>query len=475
MRKNILVFIFAVVSVMNHAQSEKKVYSSIDAAAQKVAAESKAYSVSVGVIKDGKIYTKHFGEIDKGKGNKANDNTYFAIASITKLFTGQLLAKAVLEGKVNLDDDVRKYLKGSYPNLEYDGTPIKVRNLISYETALPRNLPIDDELRKNMNDETPFLYEKLNDGYTKEDFKKDLATVKLDMKPGTKYKYSNLSLELTGLMLENMYGKSYETLLKENIFSKTGMDHTKLELDKNEKQANGYHENGRLMPVSTSLLWGAGGSKTESTMGDMMKFLKEELDSKNKIVQESQRNVDNSKEAWYGYFWDKYWITEHGKRGFKHGGSYGINSLFTVFPDLNLGVCIIVNVTGAETFTPLYNGTSSLVDDLISTSDKKQVYGYTVKGDKVVFSYTHPVNSDASLLHTVSVAGSFNDWNAENKEYQMVKKDKSHYELEIPISRFEKGKTYSFRLVLNKEEWIGASKKTSNNDGTKDNNLTLVL
>ncbi|WP_278352265.1 serine hydrolase [Chryseobacterium gleum] len=475
MRKRIIVLILALGFVRNYAQTDKAVYSIIDAAAQEVAKESKAYSVSVGVVKDGKIYIKHFGEIDKGKGNKANDSTYFAIASITKLFTGQLLAQAVLDGKVSLDDDVRKFLKDPYPNLEYDGTPIKVRNLISYETALPRNLPIDDELRKNMNDETAFLYEKLNKGYTKDDFKKELATVKLDAKPGTKYKYSNTSLELTGLMLENIYGKGYETLLKENIFSKAGMNHTKLELDKNEAQVNGYHENGRLMPISTSLLWGAGGSKTESTMGDMMKFLKEELDPKNKIVQESQRNVNNSKESWTGYFWDKYLITEQGKRGYKHGGSYGINSLFTVFPELNLGVCIIVNITGADTFGTLYNGTSSLVEDLISTSDKKQVYGYTVKGDKVVFSYTHPSNLDADLLHTVSVAGSFNDWDAENKEYQMVKKDKNHYELEVPASTFEKGKTYSFRLVLNKEEWIGASKKTSNNDGTKDNNLALVL
>ncbi|REC50324.1 serine hydrolase [Chryseobacterium pennipullorum] len=471
MRKSIFVLIFALAFVKNHAQTDKKVYSIIDAAAEKVAKESKAYSVSVGIIKDGKMYTKHFGEIDKGKGNKADNNTYFAIASITKLFTGQLLAQAVLEGKVNLNDDVRKYLKGSYPNLEYNGVPIKVRDLISYKTALPRNLPIDDELRKNMTDETPFLYEKLGEGYTKEDFKKDLANVRLDMKPGTEYKYSNLSLEMTGLMLENIYGKSYETLLKENIFSKNGMTHTKLELGKNDVPANGYHNNGRLMPVPKSLLWGAGGAKTQSTMGDMMKFLKEELDSENEIVQESQRNIDNSKEGWSGYFWDTYMITKYGKRGFKHGGSYGINSLFTVFPDLNIGVCIIVNINGPETFGQLYDGTTSLVEDLTSTSDKKQVYGYTVKGDKVVFSYTHPVNLDADLF----VAGSFNNWNPENKEYQMVKKDKNRYELEIPVSQFEKGKIYSFKFVLNKEEWIGASKNASNNDGTKDNNLSLIL
>lgn len=475
MRRNILVFIVALAFVKNHAQSEKTVYSIIDAAAQKVAAESKAYSVSVGVIKDGKIYTKHFGEIDKGKGNKADDNTYFAIASVTKLFTGQLLAQAVLEGKVNLDDDIRKYLKESYPNLEYNGVPIKIRNLISYETALPRNLPNDDELRKNMTDETPFLYEKLNEGYTKEDFKKDLARVKLNMEPGKEYKYSNLSLELAGLILENIFGKSYETLLKDNIFSKRGMNHTKLELGKNEVQANGYHENYRLMPVSQSLLWGSGGSKTESTMGDMVKFLKEELNSQNKIVQESQRNIENSKQGWFGYFWDRYFITENGKRGFKHGGSYGTNTLFTIFPELNIGVCMIVNINGPETFTILYNGTSSLVKGLVSTSDKKQVYGYSVKGDKVIFSYTHPKNLDASIINTVAIAGSFNDWDAENKEYQMIKKDKNRYELEIPMSRFEKGKTYSFKFVLNKDGWVEAPKNASNNDGSKDNNLVFAL
>ncbi|MDN3692632.1 serine hydrolase [Chryseobacterium tructae] len=473
--KNLLLFVFALAFVKHHAQSEKAVYSIIDATAQKVAAESKAYSVSIGVIKDGKVYTKHYGEIDKGKGNKANDDTYFAIASVTKLFTGQLLAQAVLEGKIKLDDDIRKYLKGSYPNLEYDGVPITVRNLISYETALPRNLPNDDELRKNMTDETPFLYDKLGEGYTKEDFKKDLANVKLDMKPGTKYKYSNLSLELVGLMLENIYGKSYETLLKENIFSKNGMNHTKLELGKGEVQASGYHENYRLMPVSKSLLWGSGGSKTESTMGDMMKFLKEELDSKNKIVQESQRNLNNSKGGWYGYLWDKNFITDNGKRGFKHGGSYGTNTMFTIFPELNIGVCIIVNINGPEIYNTIYNGTTRLVGDLISKSDKKEVYGYSVKGDKVIFTYTHPTNLNADLLHTVAVAGSFNDWNAENKDYQMVKKDKNHYELEVPVSQFEKGKTYSFRFVLNKEGWMEAPRNASNSDGSKYNHLALVL
>ncbi|WP_284464657.1 serine hydrolase [Chryseobacterium sp.] len=475
--KNILLFVFALAFVKHSAQSDQTIYAAIDDNAKNLAQKSGAYSVSIGILKDGKVYTRHYGEIDKGKGNKADDNTYFEIASVTKLFTGQLLAQAVLEGKISLDDDVRKYLKGSYPNLEYNGVPIKIRNLISYETALPRNLPNDDKLRKNMTDETPFLYEKLNEGYTKEDFKKDLATVKLSMEPGKEYKYSNLSLEMSGLILENIYGKSYETLLKENIFSKLGMDHTKLGLDKNEVQANGYHINYRLMPVSKSNLWGSGGSKTKSTIGDMMKFLNEELDVKNKVAQESQRNISNSKEAWYGYFWDQNFINEKGKVGFKHGGSYGTNTWFAIYPELNIGVCMIVNINGPETFNALYNTSADLVGDLISTSDKnkKEVYGYTVKGNNVVFSYTHPKNLDASLINTMAVAGSFNDWNPENKEYQMTKKDKNRFELAVPVSRFEKGKTYSFKFVFNKEGWMTTPKSASNIDGTENNNLIMTL
>lgn len=58
----------------------------LHANAAKLKEKSGAYSVPVGIVKYGKIYTRHFGEIDKGNGNKADDNTYFEIASVTKLF-----------------------------------------------------------------------------------------------------------------------------------------------------------------------------------------------------------------------------------------------------------------------------------------------------------------------------------------------------------------------------------------------------
>ena len=68
--------------------------------------------LSIGVLKDGKAYTYNYGTIEKGKKNPTSANTLYQIASITKTFTGTLLAQAVIEKKVKFDDDVRKYLNG---------------------------------------------------------------------------------------------------------------------------------------------------------------------------------------------------------------------------------------------------------------------------------------------------------------------------------------------------------------------------
>lgn len=472
--KNIFVLVLALAFTKNYAQNDKAVYTIIDANAKKIAETSGAYSVSVGVLKDGKIYTRHFGEIDKGKGNKANDNTYFEIASVTKVMTGQLLAKAVVDGKISLDDDIRKYLKGDYPNLQYNGTPIKIKNFIAYNSALPRTLPDDEAIYKNLTSETPFLLRDLSASYSREQFFKDLKNVKLKGLPGVEYNYSNLSLELTGVILENVYGKSIETLFNENIFSRLGMQHTKFGAGKTVPVANGYYD-GKLMPHFESNLWSSSGMKTISSMGDLMKFMKDELYSKDKVILESQRNIDNSKENWHSYFWDNFYISEYGKVGNKHGGAFGTQTWFAIYPELKMGICVIINNSTPTTFPILQNAVGEMVEDFAAPSAKKEVYGYSVKGNNMVFSYTHPQNADAGLLNTVAVAGSFNDWNPENKDYQMTRKDKNRFELEVPVSKFEKGNTYTFKFVLNKAAWMNAPKRVSNADSTPDKNLIFTL
>jgi CubicO group peptidase (beta-lactamase class C family) len=53
----------------------------------------------------------------------------------------RLLAQAAIEGKVKLDDDVRRYLDGDYPNLEFHAHPIRLYDLVDHRSGLPFFIP----------------------------------------------------------------------------------------------------------------------------------------------------------------------------------------------------------------------------------------------------------------------------------------------------------------------------------------------
>lgn len=466
-----LLFSFSILAQQNKA--EKDIFISMDKTASILLNKSKANSISIGIVKNGKTYTRHYGEIDKGKENIANDNTVFEVASITKLFTGLLAAQAVVEGKLNPDDDIRKYIIGSYPNLEYNGTPITVKDLVSFRTGFDKDLPDNSELRKNRNDSSYLAFKKIDESYTREKFFEDLKTIKLDTLPGTKFKYSNGSVNLMAHILENVYQKSYETLLKEHIFSKLEMKSSGINLSPNTVVANGYNLKGVLMPNISDNLWGAAG-KLKSTLGDLTKFIAYELNTKNKIVQESQRNLLNSTTTWNGYFWDYIQVDENGKNCWKHGGAFGTQNMLIIYPERELGISIIVNISDENTANALGEAIVRLSNDLLSQNKKQTgIYGYKIINDNIVFVYEHDKNLDSDLVKSVSIAGSFNKWNPNDSNFQMIQKTKNRYELSLPKSKFEKDKTHLFKFVINKTGWMEAPKNAINRETDGDENLIL--
>ncbi|WJS93761.1 serine hydrolase [Flavobacterium johnsoniae] len=477
MKRNlsVLLLFFTFSILAQQSTIEKNIFISMDKTASILMQKSKANSISIGVVKNGKTYTRHYGEIDKGKENIANNNTIFEVASITKLFTGLLAAQAVLEGKLNPDEDIRKYLNGNYPNLEYNGTPITIKDLVSFRTGFSKDLPDTDELRKNRNDSSYLAFKKLDKSYNRDNFFEDLKTIKLDTLPGTKFKYSNGSLNLTAHILENVYQKSYETLLKENIFSKLEMTSTGINLSSNVVVANGYNLKGVLMPSISDNLWGAAG-RLKSTLSDLTKFIAYELNTKNKIVQESQRNLLNSSTTWNGYFWDYIQVDENGKNCWKHGGAFGTQNMLVIYPERKLGLSIIVNISDENTANALGEAIVKLSNDLLSENKKQSgIYGYKIIGDKVVFTYEHDKTLNSDLIKSVSIAGSFENWNPNDKDYQMIRKNKNTFELSLPKSQFEKDKTHLFKFVINKTGWMEAPKNAINRQTDGDENLILKI
>lgn len=346
--------------------TEKNILSSITKTAASLLKDSKAYSVSIAVVKDGKTYTNHFGEIDKGKGNTANNNTLFEIASVTKVFTGTLIANAVVENKIQLNDDIRIYLNEAYPNLQYQENPIRIKDLLTHRSGILTPFPDTKEIRQKYSPDSFLVHKnRLDKSYTKTDFFNALRKVKVDSLPGTTFKYGALGPELCAHILENVYKKNYEDLLNEVIFDKLKMNSTKIKLNKSDIIANGYNESGLLMSPLSSNLWGAS-KMLKSTINDLTKFMKFELDSSNKIAVTSHQKIYTNPEM--AYFWEI--ITDNdGSINFaKDGGSNGTQNILRIFPKYNLAFIIIMNQSDKNSGVYLETASNNLLKELISLS-----------------------------------------------------------------------------------------------------------
>ncbi|GMN12205.1 hypothetical protein MTsPCn9_34780 [Croceitalea sp. MTPC9] len=324
-------------------------------------------SLSIGVIKNGKIYKFHKGKLTNGQ--SPNDQTLYEIASLTKTFTGTLLAKAILDKKVGLDDDIRKYLPKDYPNLEFNGQPITFRNLVTHTSGLPNMFPNRPEIFEKPNwDELPFKINELQAGFTKEQFLAELHKVELDTLAGHKFSYSNAGANLLGYCLERIYQKPYEDLIKNSILQPLKMNNTYIGISEENKQflAKGLNTNGIEMPPRAKKELQAEGGII-SNLDDMIKYLQFELQTDNELVQTSHQELWNGKYGNFenGLFWQIFKNEDKPKKIFQNGGAFGTSSWLTIIPETKTGVFIITNVSGSEVHQKL----SALADNIIKYTD----------------------------------------------------------------------------------------------------------
>lgn len=305
-----------------------------------------AAGMSIGVIANGNEYIYNFGTVQKGKDVPPTSRTLYEIASLTKTFTATLLAKAVIEKRVSLDDDVRKYLKGDYPNLEFDGHPILPADLINHRSGLPFNLPDRPEMMpgyKNLS-QAQWMSDvnKILAGYTREDFFADLHKVKLDQQPGSAFKYSNAAAQLLGYILFDIYGASYAELARRTITRPLGMSDTTIHLNASQMKrvATGYDDQGNGVPLYSEQSQAAAGFK--STTADMLRYMRWQMDESDAAVKltHEPRVPDHDR------FFALNWLTrtKDGTRTVFQGGTApGFCSQVTFSPDTKIGVVILSN------------------------------------------------------------------------------------------------------------------------------------
>ncbi|NIF04497.1 beta-lactamase family protein [Chryseobacterium sp. Tr-659] len=321
--------------------------------------------ISIGVFKDGKSYFYNYGTTERGKSELPTSQSLYEIASITKTFTGTLLAHALVDGRIKMDDDIRKYLDGNYPNLEFDKHPITISNLTNHSSGLPQFLPDQSETFKKPMDSVAIALSDFYKNYSKKKFYEDLHQAKLNFVPGTEYKYSNVGTQIAGDILEKVYHKSYTDLLSEYITGPLKMSQTIVGTN-SAQLLTCYNEKGKVMPRNfTTIMAPAGG--IISTTGDLVKYMQYQLNERDSYVKASHTPFVKSEGDAIGLYW-RIHTYEDGTRTVYHtGGTFGFSSVLQIYPSKNMGVVVLSNESDGESQGKLHD----IADNLIRNSSKK--------------------------------------------------------------------------------------------------------
>jgi D-alanyl-D-alanine-carboxypeptidase/D-alanyl-D-alanine-endopeptidase len=193
----------------------------------------------------------------------APEKVLYEIGSISKVFTGLLLAQAVVEKKLTLDTTLREVMGEEQKFADPAVASITLRQLATHTSGLPR-LPGLMMLAAAM--PNPYA------AFDRAMLKLAVAGQKLEGKAPYDQSYSNYGMGLLGDLLSRVYDKPWEQLVKERITSPLGMNDTVVTLSEEQQKrfAPPYKGKQAGTPWTFSTLAGAGALR--STAADMVKF-----------------------------------------------------------------------------------------------------------------------------------------------------------------------------------------------------------
>jgi CubicO group peptidase (beta-lactamase class C family) len=300
--------------------------------------------LALGVYRDGKIVkAEGYGIANLEWDVPVKADTIFQSGSVGKQFAATAVMMLVEEGKVGLDDPLRKY----FPDAPETWKDIKIRNLLSHTSGLgeyesgPRTKP-----------DGPF-YLRLD--MTEDELYKRITAMPMDFKPGEDWSYRNTNYVLLGIIIHRVTGKFYGDYLQERIFQPLGMTSTRIISDRDiiPHRAAGYElVKGELKNqdwVSPTFNSTADGT-LYFTVLDLEKWdaalYTERLLKRSSLEQMwtvMKLNDGKPNKANYGFAWE---ITEiNGRKMIEHGGAWqGFTCNISRYVDDKLTVVVLTNL-----------------------------------------------------------------------------------------------------------------------------------
>ena len=335
--------------------------------------DARVPALILGAVRDGRTAVFGFGETSDGSGKEPDGNTMLRIGSITKAFTGQVLAGLVSQGTVRLTDRLQDRLGWPVKVPERDGRPIRLIELATHTSGLPREVertpgPPDDPFRT----------------LTQEAYVKGLQSDPLLFTPGSGGLYSNFAFDLLAAALASSAGKPYDQILRELVLDPAGMKDTVLALRDGDaaRVMQGHFFDGKAMPTVRATSVMAGASSLYSTANDILRWLAWHLDRFSPrgaeirlldhaayVPRDGLKPVSGFDEAGHMDAMGLGWVVmaPKGSRPLilqKAGGLQGIFSYSAFAPTRGVGVFAAMNQFNVGAFTAMAGAANGLIEQL---------------------------------------------------------------------------------------------------------------
>jgi len=272
------------------------------------------------------LYNRAIGFDDLEADIVSSTQTKYRIGSISKMFTACLVLKAMEQGKLNLSDP----LKNWFPAVPNSGE-ITIRNLLNHHSGI-----------FNFTNDSGYV----NWCYrprTRAEIVDFITRQKPDFKPGRKAEYSNSNFVLLSFILEDVYGKPYQTLLEERITRPLGLQQTYYgrAINPGAHEARSYRYDEKwVAEKETDMSVPSGAGAVVSTPADLNRFI-ESLFAGN-IINPASLEMMTTFEDGFGLGMLEFPYEE--KTCLGHGGAIdGFFSLVAHIPEDTLSVSVITN------------------------------------------------------------------------------------------------------------------------------------
>ncbi len=297
---------------------------------------------SVLVLRDGRpLLRRGYGMAVLEDGIEATPQTNYRLASVSKQFTAAAVLLLAQDGKLGLDDPLRRWL----PSLPKACDAITLRQVLSHQSGL---IDYEDVMPANFDADAHQMHDR------------DVLAVlegqdRTYFAPGSGYRYSNSGYSLLALVVAKASGRGFAEFLRERIFAPLGMRDTvayERGVSNVAHRAYGYsYERGRWQRTDqspTSATLGDGG--IYSSIDDLAKWDAALYDAR--LLSDASRALafaahtpTDAPDVGYGYGWR---IT--GETLWHSGESMGFRNVIVRWPQRRLTVVVLSNRNDPEPY-----------------------------------------------------------------------------------------------------------------------------